>query len=491
MSGSPLLVLPLALLAGGALVAYLLARLLRARSGVLALWTALVFVLALLALLAAGWGEGPSPTWGWTSTGGAFLSGDPGALVVGAVALSLGAVVALYSGRYVDHDQRYPVYYPLLLLLVAGLVGMVSAADLFNLYMFCELMSICAYALVAFRRHTDTAIEAGFKYLIIGSLGTALILLGISFVYRDGGQAALLWEATRAGAGVWTRVGAACILVGLGIKSALVPLHTWLPDAHGRAPSSVSAMLSGIVIQSAFYVLLKTSLGLGLPARALGTLLALLAVVNMTLGNAMALVQTNTKRLLAYSSIAQMGYVMLGVGLGLRHGAPGAIQAAFFWLLVHTVMKGLAFLSKGVCHYYGDVTEIEQLRGMAQRLPPVAVSLAVAVAGLSGIPPLAGFTGKWLILTRGLRHLDWLSGVVLALYLVNTLTALGYYLPLLGVLFARPRAQQLPINRGRVSAWMAVPLLSLGGMTLAMGFYPAPWLDWLSGVGSYLLGLGR
>jgi formate hydrogenlyase subunit 3/multisubunit Na+/H+ antiporter MnhD subunit len=209
----------------------------------------------------------------------------------------------------------------------------------------------------------------------------------------------------------------------------------------------------------------------------------------MTLGNAMALVQTNTKRLLAYSSVAQMGYVMLAIGLGLRHAAPEAIQAAFFWLLVHGVMKGLAFLCKGVCHYTSDVTEIAQLRGLAQRLPLVAVAFGVAVAGLAGIPPLAGFAGKWLILTRGLVHLDTLTTVVLIVYLLNMLTALGYYLPLLGILFARAAAPAP--RRMHVSAWMAVPLLSLGAMTVAMGAYPAPWLHWLAGVGPYLLGLGH
>jgi len=174
----------------------------------------------------------------------------------------------------------------------------------------------------------------------------------------------------------------------LGVKSAIVPLHTWLPDAHGWAPSSISAMLSGIIVQSAFYALLKVSLGLGFPAHDLGTLLIVLSLLNMTLGNGMALVQTYTKRLLAYSTIAQMGYVMLSVGVGLRYDVPLAIQAGFFLLLAHAAMKGVAFLCKGVCHFYCDATRIEDLRGTAMRLPLVAVVFSVALAGLAGVPPL-------------------------------------------------------------------------------------------------------
>ncbi|GAG19560.1 unnamed protein product, partial [marine sediment metagenome] len=173
MTGDVWVVLPLACLATGAFVVYLVARLLTSRNDLLALVTALVFAVALVALAplflftraTLSTAEG-LPAWGHLGEGGAFLLADPGGLVVAGVALGLGLLVALYSGRYLALDHRYETYYPLLLLLVAGLVGMVLAADLFNLYVFCELMSIAAYVLVAFRRRLATAIEAGFKYLV-------------------------------------------------------------------------------------------------------------------------------------------------------------------------------------------------------------------------------------------------------------------------------------------------------------------------------------
>ncbi|MBC7248970.1 MAG: NADH dehydrogenase [Anaerolineae bacterium] len=501
MTGDVRVILPLACLGGGAFAVYLVARLLTNRNDLLALLTALIFGMALVALvtLQASTGEEHLPAWGHLGPGGAFLRAAPGGLVMGSVAVGLGLLVALYSGCYLSLDQRYETYYPLLLLLATGLVGMVMAGDLFNLYMFCELMSAAAYVLVAFRRHTDTAIEAGFKYLVMGSLGTVIVLMGISFVYRETGTLALppLSASAREGMGTpgpWTRVGIACFLVGLGVKSAIVPLHTWLPDAHGRAPSSISAMLSGIVIQSAFYALLKVCLGLGLPGRDLGTWLIVLAPFNMTLGNALALVQTHTKRLLAYSSIAQMGYIMLSVGVGLRYDMPAAFQAGFFLVLAHAVMKGLAFLSKGVCHFYCDATTINELRGIAARMPLVAVVFTIALAGLSGVPPLAGFAAKWFILLATLRSADVLGYVGLTALLLNTLLALGYFLPLIGTLFTSPSSSPPAEGNGggriRISPWMAVPLVTLGTLVLAIGLYPAPWLSWAARAGLYF-GLGR
>ena len=513
MSGNAWVMLPLACLASGAFVVYLLARLVTTRNELLALLTALIFAAGLgtvvplfgVTRVALKTGEA-LPAWGHFGPGGAFLRTDPAALVLTSVALGLGMLVAIYSGRYLALDRRYETYYPLLLLLVTGLVGMVLATDLFSLYMFCELMSVAIYVLVAFRRRTGTAIEAGFKYLVMGSVGTIIILMGISFVFRETGQLVLPQltgspESLSPGhpvdgaTGPWTRAGVACFLLGLGIKSAIVPVHTWLPDAHGRAPSSVSAMLSGIVIQSAFYAMLKVTLGLGFPPRLMGTWLIVLSLLNMTLGNGLALVQTHGKRLLAYSTISQMGYVMLGVGIGLRYDIPAAIQAAFFMLLAHAVMKGLAFLCKGACHFYCDATRIVELHGMSTRLPLVAVAFSVALIGLAGVPPLAGFAGKWFVLTLTLQSRDALLYIGLVGFLLNGLLSLGYYLPLIHTLFSHKPGELSQTSEVspviHTSRWMAVPLIILGGLVVAIGVYPGPWLDLVADTGIYLLSLGR
>ncbi|MGC9394957.1 MAG: NADH-quinone oxidoreductase subunit N [Anaerolineae bacterium] len=472
-------VLPLAILASGAFALYLIARLVTSRNEWLAILTATVFAAALGALLALARAPGSAaPTWGdamavESGMGNVVLQADAGAVFIGGIALAMGLCVAVYSGRYLALDHRYPTYYPLLLLMVTGLLGMVMTRDLFNLYMFTELMSIAAYVLVAFRRRTDTSIEAGFKYLIMGTVGTLTLLMGIALIYRETGALTLPQPITAPG--VWARAGLACIWVGLGIKSAIVPLHTWQPDAYGRAPSSVSALLSGIV--GPFYILLKLTLELGFPARDLGLGLMVCALFNMLLGNGMALMQTHTKRLLAFSSLAQLGYVMFSVGVGLRYGLPEAVQAGFFLLAAHAVMKGLAFLSKGVCHFYDHTTLIEQLRGTFRRLPLVAITLSIAIMGLIGIPPLAGFTGKWFILTQ-----VWYAGDVwvyagIVVFLLNTLLSLGYYLPILAMLFSPLPTENTP-SPVKVSGWMIVSLMVLAILVIGIGIFPGPLWQW-------------
>ena len=486
IDGDTWVIAPLLCLAVGAFGVYLIARLITRRNEILALCTALVFGAALACLVILTQRAGDTvPAWGNFAAGGVVLQAERGALVVSGLALGLGACIALYSGCYLALDKRYTTYYPLVLLLVLGLMGMVMTTDLFSLYLCCELMSIAAYVLVAFRRTTDTAIEAGFKYLMMGSVGTLTMLMGVALIYRETGSVALTPTGTLApaAAGVWARAGLACLWVGLSVKSALAPVHTWLPDAHGRAPSSVSALLSGVVIQSAFYVLVKTSLSLGLPLRDVGLGLMGMAMLNMTLGNVMALVQTHVKRMLAYSTIAQMGYVMFGVGVGLRYGIPEAVQAGFFLLVAHAAMKALAFLSKGVAHFYCHTTTIAQLRGMFRRLPLPAVTLALALAGLAAIPPLAGFTGKWFLLSETLRAGDALAYGAVAVFLLNSLLALGYYLPLIATLFA-PVAGEAA-EKVAVSRWMLVPLVTLALLVVGMGIFPGPWWRWVEGVDGF------
>ena len=485
MTESTWVVLPLLWLVASAFALGLIGRIWRVSNTLMAGLTALAcagallllappFILARAALLA----DAPLPTWGGVVTGSVLLEATPGALLLTALGLGIGLGTSIYSGRYMSRDSRYPISYPLILLMLAGMLGMLLTVDLFNLYLFCELMSIAAYVLVAFRRHTDTSIEAGFKYLILGSVATLIMLMGVAWIYRETGSVTLPLESPAAGQ--WTRLGTACFLVGLALKSGIVPLHTWLPDAYGRAPSSISALLASVISKSTLVLLLKVTLGLGFPAQDLGLLLILFSFLNMLLGNTLALVQRNTKRLLAYSSIAQTGYVMFALGVGLRYSLPSAVNAGFFLILVHGVLKALAFLSKGVCHFYCDTTRVEELHGIAQQLPLVAITFSVALAGLAGIPPLAGFAAKWFILAETIAAREPLVYVGVGIFLLNSVLALGYYLPLIVRLFIPPAAEA---ERLRLSPWMGAPLLLMGALALAIGLQPGPWLSgaaWLA-----------
>jgi len=494
MSGNVWVAVPLALLFGGSFVVYLVARLITRRNTVLASITSLVFGLALMSLLplflltrGSPTGMEALPAWGSFAQSGAFLRVDYAGLVVVAMALSVSLAVSVYSGAYLQLDRRYKVYYPLLLLMLAGLIGMVFSTDLFNLYLFLELMSISAYVLVAFRRGTGASIEAGFKYLVMGSVGTIAILLGIGFVYREAGTLTMPLPAGEPGA--WTRVAITCFLIGLGIKTAIVPLHTWLPDAQQQAPSSISALLSAAVEPAALYALIKVTLGLGITPSMLGMLLIGGAILNMVIGNTMALVQINAKRLLAYSTIAQMGYIAFSIGIGLRYDINQAIQAGFFLMLVHALMKGLAFLSKGISNYYCQAASLDDLSGIGFRLPLIGVTLSISLAGLASLPPLAGFAAKWFVLTSALSAGEALAYIGAAVLLLSSLIALGYYLPLINRLFRHPAG--IAVEEMRVSGWMAAPVVALGGLIVAFSLFPGPWLEWMSETAWSLLAMVR
>jgi F420H2 dehydrogenase subunit N len=489
--------IPLMLLTGGAFAVFVVARFLPAGNKLLALVTVLFLTAALLALIwpSPGVATGILAGRPGVSSDAGDVNGvaDAGAFAIAVIVLVLGLLVAVYSGQYVESDGRGEVYFPLLLLMAGGAVGMVFADDLFQLYLLLELMSIPTYILVTFRRHLNTSVEAGFKYLIMSVVGASFLLLGLSFIYREIGHLSLALIEGSPEMGLWGSAGLACALVGLGIKCAVVPLHAWLPDAHGRAPSSVSALLSGILIQGVFYVMLKVGLIFGVRPESLGTALLALAVLNMTVGNGMALVQTNTKRMLGYSSIAQMGYIMVCIGWGLRYQAPTAVQAGFLLIVAHAAMKSLAFLCKGVFHLHFNATSIEEMRGIGLRQPQIGIPFGVALLGLAGLPPLAGFAGKWLILSEGVQIVDPVSYGVMAILLLNSLLSLGYYLPVLMTTFGRGDIT----GDGRIQPvvrawpWMAYPVLVLAGIVLLIGIRPGFWLDSLAGTSAFLFSLGR
>jgi len=479
---------PLLCLGAGAFVVYLVARVITRRNGILAALTALIYGASLGSVIWLGKGvsAGPYPAWSPSGSVSPVFLIEPGALLISIVTLSLGLLVAIYSGRYLALDRRYESYYPLLLSLSAGIVGMVIAVDIFVLYLFTVLTSGAAYVLVAFRRSTETAIEAGFKYVIMGGLGAILILAGIGYVYRETGTLSLPFKAW--GKGLWSQLGMAFVIAGYGIKGALVPAHTWLPDAHGRAPSSISALLSGILIEANLYVLVKVGLGMGWPTRELGWVLIVLSLLNMTVGNMLALVQEYGKRLLGYSSIAQVGYMLMAFGLGLVYERPGVVSAGLFLIVAHAVMKGLAFLCKGVCHFYCNATLVEELRGIGPRIPVTASCFVVALAGLMGVPPLAGFMGKWQTLVSVSRNADMAIWIAVGAFVLNNLLSLGYYLRLIGLIIRQDNSGK---ERVYVSCWMLVPLTVLAGLVVCVGLFPQSVLSLTDEAARFLLTWGH
>lgn len=468
------------LLVFAAIIIFLLSKYLHLSNTMMALTSALIFLIILLLIIfkdeifsiftfAETLLEQNS---NYQNSRGYLYQDDPGASLISSIALVLAILVSFYSGEYLNLDHKQQTFYPLLQLMICGFIGMLFASNLMVLYLFSELMGLCTYTLVAFRRRTDTAIEAGFKYLMMGSVASIMILLGITLLFFTFGTINI--SEIQITDGWISQTGTLLIISGLCLKSAFVPLHTWLPDAHGRAPSSISAILSGIMVQGVFYVMVRLSLSLGFNPTLLGTILLVLSLLNILVGNLLGLVQNHTKRLLGYSTISQMGYIGLCMAIGLRNNLLVAIQTSFFIMIVHAFSKSLAFLSKGVLHYYLNATKIKDLERSSEMPGSFSLKFGLAIISLAAIPPFAGFTGKWMTLTSLITSSDELTSLCIIIFLTGSLIALGYYLPILIYIFPklRSRAAKLDGEVKKISCWMNLPISILALSILYISLTP-------------------
>jgi multicomponent Na+:H+ antiporter subunit D len=303
----------------------------------------------------------------------------------------------VFSVNYMEHYGGKGAYYALFLIMVAGMNGLVLTTDLFSLYVFLEVAAIASYALVAFGQKHDE-VEAAFKYLMLSAVATTGILLATALVYLMTGTLGFAELAAAARAGFDPRLLGlllAFFLMGFGLKAAIVPFHAWLPDAHPSAPAPISAMLSGVVIKvSGIYALVRVVYNVfGLPVGVSQALLAL-GALSMVLGALIALGQTDFKRMLAYSSISQVGYIVIGLALG----TPLAIMGALFHLFNHATFKGLLFLDAGATEYATGTRELSKLGGINNRLPITGLTTTIGTFSIAGVPPFNGFWSKLLII---------------------------------------------------------------------------------------------
>jgi proton-translocating NADH-quinone oxidoreductase chain N len=448
----------------------------------LARWLALLVLLAdLVLVIVLGIKAETNPLQTWVM-GAVRMTLDGIGFLMAVVILSLGAIVTLFSTRYMQAEVGEEKYYALLTAMVGTMIGLCSAGDLFNLWVWFEAMAITSYMLVAFYREQRGSLEAGFKYLVQSAVGSILVVLGISLVFISQGTLDLASMQFNGRPDLLILAAGALFVIGFGVKIALVPVHTWLPDAHSQAPSGISAMLSGVMIEVGLIALLRVLAPFSLTgggAYIWGILLLGFAAVNMLVGNLMALRQTQVKRMLAFSSISHMGYMLVGIGVALAYGQADGAAGAFFHLITHAAMKGLAFLSVGVLLYTlhidrGDHSPlvVEDLNGAARRYPVVAFCLSVAVLSLGGLPPLGGFMSKWQIFVAGFATLDpWMIGLVIFAAL-NSVLSLGYYAPLVNRMYRYEEGEIVKSGKP-ASLWMVIPLIVLAAFVILFGFWPS------------------
>ena len=305
--------------------------------------------------------------------------------------------VSIYSISYMKRFTSKWKFYTLFLLMVAGMNGVVVTGDIFNLFVFLEIASVASYALVAFgtERHE---LEAAFKYTVMSTVGSLFILLGIVFLYsytstlNMADMANVLAQKGMSNIVIMVSI---LFIMGFGLKAALVPFHAWLPDAHPSAPAPISAMLSGVLIKSlGIYTLCRFFYNIIGINSSFSSILMILGTLSMVIGVFLAIGQWDFKRLLAYHSISQIGYVILGIGLG----TPLGIIGGLFHLFNHSVFKALLFLNSGAVEYATGTRDLQKMGGLMTKMPITGTTTLIASMSIAGIPPFNGFWSKLIII---------------------------------------------------------------------------------------------
>ena len=436
------------------------------------------------------------------------FSVDALGFLVGIVSTILWFLATVYGVEYLRDTHARNRYNIFSLLSLGGMLGVVFTGTLFSLYIFFELLSV-ASAILVFHEETTDAMRAGFKYLFLGIAGGLVLLFSIIATYQITGHGDLGAIGIGLKNSPWLPYIFWGYIIGFGVKAGMFPLHIWLPSAHPIAPSPASALLSGVMIKAGAYGIFKTAYNIigvqDIISSHLNMTLVLLilALITIFLGSAVAITQQEIKRMLAYSSISQIGYIIMGIALFANKALIGSLMHIF----AHALMKSTLFLCAGAIIYQTGLRKIKDLRGLGQRMPLTTAVFTVSALSMIGLPPLVGFVSKWYLALGALEVIEMHSywpgwGVIsLAVLLLSSLLNLIYYGPIIiGAWFSPQPGQLLEAGLGGghgdtashgsaeratfavhtnddPNLWMLLPLLILGFSILFFGIFPSFPLD--------------
>ncbi|NLM76425.1 MAG: monovalent cation/H+ antiporter subunit D family protein [Clostridiaceae bacterium] len=416
---------------------------------------------------------------GWSAPWGIELkAGSLGAFFALAIAI-VGLPVALFSkgnlSVEVGAEGRTARYYTLYLLLIGALTGMALTNDLFNVYVLVEVATLSCVGLVSSQKRPQAA-KAAFRYLILATIGSAFVLGGIGFIYIITGHLNMgfasqklsdIWQNNPRV--VWTAFS--FMLVGFGVKSAVFPLHIWLPDAHSVAPAPASAVLSGLAVKGYLFCLLKVLYFVFGPSLmqvySVHRILVLAGMIAIVAGSILALAQSELKRRLAFSTVAQVGYIILGFGLVNTKGLAGSL----FYLLSHAVIKSALFLSAGAIVNVTGKKHIKDLAGIGKKMPVTMAAFTISSLGLVGIPLLSGFIGKWNLLLGSLETENLLPVIVI---IAGSVFCAAYLFPVIRIAYFEP-APDNDLKDPGLPQKIALILLSI--MIIVLGTVPGSVLE--------------
>lgn len=405
---------------------------------------------------------------GWEAPLGIGLFTDGFSALMLAVTAVVGTAIGVYARAYFQKGaEKVRQFWALWLFLWAALNALFQAADLFNLYVTLELLGLSAVALVSLRG-TQHALWGAMRYLLVSLSGSMAYLVGVVLVYHDHATLDLGMLAGRMDTGAVSTIALGAMLTGLLLKTGLFPFHVWLPPAHGAARSPVSALLSGLVVKGSFYVVVRLWLTFAPEGQGLPLLLGALGSAAIFWGSIQALRQHRLKLLVAYSTVAQLGYLFLAFPLAAL--TPGLAWGGSIYLAIsHAFAKSAMFLAAGSVMTHIGHDDIEGLDREVDRMPLTLTAFALAGISLAGLPPSGGFIGKWMLLQAAMSQGAWFWAVVL---IAGGLLTAAYVFRVLGSAFTESSHERAAHDLPRTMQWTALAL-ALGAVSL--GFL-APWV---------------
>jgi formate hydrogenlyase subunit 3/multisubunit Na+/H+ antiporter MnhD subunit len=411
---------------------------------------------------------------GWPAPLGIGLFADGLAVLMVTLTAVVGLAVTVYASAYFPHRDAGGGFAPVWLLLWGGMNALYLSADLFNLYVTLEVVTLAAVVLVIVAGERATVAPA-LRYLVAATLGATVYLLGVGYLYAETGVLSLEMAAAQLQPGPAAAAGVTLLTAGLLVKAALFPLHFWLPPAHASAPAPASAILSALVVKAAFYTVVRLWLFVmdGLPLAAGAQVLGILGVAAMLYGSVLALRQRRLKMLIAYSTVAQVGFLFLLFPLAVEMPAEIrqlALQGAIYGALAHGLAKAAMFLAAGSAMWAAGNDRLPGMRGLAVRLPVSIAAFAIGSVSLAGLPPSGGFVAKWLMLNSALLGGQWWWAVALA---ASGLLTAAYTFRVIAISISSPRpgATLLRVPRRMEGAALVLALLAL-----LLGVWSAPIL---------------